>query len=100
MLIIDEVSMLDGDLFDKLDAIGTACCKRKHSSASESAFFGGVQLILCGDFFQLPPVTKSGAPLRFCFEARAWSSVITRAIVLRQVCKSIGQSFLKYQIFF
>jgi ATP-dependent DNA helicase PIF1 len=79
VLIVDEVSMLDGDLFDKLEAIGAACSKRK------AAPFGGVQLILCGDFFQLPPVIKHGAPLRFCFEARTWGTVVTQAIVLRQV---------------
>ena len=30
--------------------------------------FGGIQLILCGDFLQLPPVAKGKEKRRFCFE--------------------------------
>ena len=48
-LIIDEISMLDPDLFDKLENIARII--RKNSIA-----FGGIQLILSGDFLQLPCV--------------------------------------------
>lgn len=30
--------------------------------------FGGIQLIICGDFLQLPPVTKGPQPPQFCFQ--------------------------------
>ena len=30
--------------------------------------FGGIQLILCGDFLQLPPVTKRGEKRKFAFQ--------------------------------
>jgi ATP-dependent DNA helicase PIF1 len=66
-LIIDEISMLSPDLFDKLDAIAKAVRKSERP-------FGGVQLILCGDFFQLPPVTKGKVVDRFCFDARTWNT--------------------------
>lgn len=46
-LLIDEVSMLDSHLFDALDAIGRAVCPDGTHRP-----FGGLQLILCGDFFQ------------------------------------------------
>jgi hypothetical protein len=49
VLVIDEVSMLDGHLFDKLEEVA----RRVRSS---TAVFGGVQLVLAGDFYQLPPV--------------------------------------------
>ncbi len=40
--------MVDGELFDKLEEIGRILRNVK-------APFGGIQLVLCGDFMQLPP---------------------------------------------
>lgn len=51
VLIIDEVSMLH---HFRLDLIEWICRQMKRSEAP----FGGMQIILCGDFFQLPPVSK------------------------------------------
>jgi hypothetical protein len=52
LLIIDEVSMLRADLLDAID-------HRLRSVRGEySRSFGGVQLLLIGDLFQLPPVVK------------------------------------------
>lgn len=51
LLIIDEVSMVRCDLLDVIDAILRTV--RKNNAA-----FGGVQLLLIGDLYQLPPVTK------------------------------------------
>ena len=36
--------------------------------------FGGLQVILCGDFFQLPPVSSSPNEIQFAFEADAWKN--------------------------
>lgn len=66
VLVIDEISMLDSNLFDALDAIGKAARKLQVP-------FGGLQVILCGDFLQLPPVQGRGEPAKsFCFQASAW----------------------------
>lgn len=43
--------MVDGDLFDKLEAIA-------REVRGNAAPFGGIQLVLSGDFHQLPPVPK------------------------------------------
>jgi len=51
LLVIDEVSMVRCDLLDVIDAILRAV--RKNTMP-----FGGVQLLLIGDLYQLPPVTK------------------------------------------
>jgi hypothetical protein len=51
LLVIDEVSMVRCDLLDVIDAI-----LRKVRGRNEA--FGGVQLLLIGDLYQLPPVTK------------------------------------------
>jgi ATP-dependent DNA helicase PIF1 len=49
LLIIDEVSMVRGDLLDSID-------KFLRKNRSTNTPFGGVQLLLIGDLFQLPPV--------------------------------------------
>ena len=63
-LIIDEISMVDAEFFDKIEAVARAVRKCQ-------APFGGIQLIVCGDFLQLPPVAKSGDSRKFCFQVGA-----------------------------
>ncbi|AKV55489.1 Helicase [Bifidobacterium actinocoloniiforme DSM 22766] len=52
ILVIDEVSMMHAWLFDMVDQ---ACRAVRHSPEP----FGGIQVVLSGDFFQLPPVSRS-----------------------------------------
>jgi len=56
-LVIDEVSMLDGDFLDKASAI-VAAVRRTQPSVP----WGGVQIIFSGDFAQLRPVSIRGEP--------------------------------------
>jgi len=66
VLIIDEVSMLH---HFRLDLVNTVLKTMKHSDKP----FGGVQVILCGDFFQLPPVSRAGVPeTHFIYKSDAW----------------------------
>ncbi len=66
VLIIDEISMLHHYRLDMVDEIA-----RKVRGRNEP--FGGLQVILCGDFFQLPPVTRNGQALgEFVVNARSW----------------------------
>lgn len=51
LLVIDEVSMVRCDLLDVIDAILRSVRKNNRP-------FGGVQMLLIGDLYQLPPVTK------------------------------------------
>ena len=51
ILVIDEISMMTTELFEKLDQVGR---KIRRSDAP----FGGLQIVLVGDFYQLPPVIK------------------------------------------
>ena len=60
-LIIDEVSMIDAEFFDKLEGVARAVRKNRKP-------FGGIQLVLCGDFCQLPPVSKEGDRKQYCFK--------------------------------
>ena len=78
LLVIDEVSMLTAELLDKLNELG------KKIRGSRSAF-GGLQVLLVGDFFQLPPVNRSDEATRFAFESAAWKEGISVCIELTQI---------------
>jgi ATP-dependent DNA helicase PIF1 len=66
-LVVDEISMLDSGLLDALDFIG-----RNVRTASHLPF-GGLQLLFCGDFLQLPPVSLGQYGASFAFASRAWA---------------------------
>lgn len=60
------VSMISGLHLDYLDRLGRIL-------RGDSRPFGGLQVILSGDFYQLPPV---GQPVVFAFQAQCWDSLI------------------------
>lgn len=110
VLIVDEVSMLDAILFDKLEHLGRLM---RHSDEP----FGGIQLVLVGDFFQLPPVVtnptffgpKDQAKLlkiqyqnlcasytsRFVFDAKSWAQCVPQVVVLRHVFRQADMEFVR-----
>jgi ATP-dependent DNA helicase PIF1 len=67
VLIIDEISMLHKHQLDMVDTIA------RYILESAEAF-GSMQIVLCGDFFQLPPISSAstGEEKQFAFEADAW----------------------------
>lgn len=67
VLIIDEISMLHAK---QLNAVNQVL---KHMRQSEEPF-GGIQVVVAGDFFQLPPVGNRGESNRekFAFMSDAW----------------------------
>lgn len=83
ILIIDEISMLSGKMFDKLEYIARNVRKNKE-------FFGGLQIILTGDFFQLPPVKSS----KFCFEAETWK-YLPNTISLNKIYRQSEPKLIK-----
>jgi len=70
ILIIDEISMVSPEIFGSMDRI-----LRAFKDNPEP--FGGVQVVISGDFFQLPPVSIEPKEKRF-----AWQSPIWRALEL------------------
>ena len=69
ILVVDEVSMMSKSLFELLDTIGKKL--RKNTKP-----FGGIQLVFCGDFYQLPPIDDS-----FCFESPIWNQTFDKTIL-------------------
>lgn len=101
-LIIDEVSMMSSELLETLDAI-TREIRRNGYYRDQP--FGGIQIIAFGDFFQLPPVTKSSRNnlnwenrhLRsFCFESEVWSNLgLDKNIIeLKEVQRQENEEFV------
>ena len=90
VLVIDEVSMMSIKLFDTLDAIGRGV-RNNHLP------FGGIQVILSGDFYQLPPVGNYNDvdTMRFCFESEDWNNVFKKNCQI-QLVKIFRQTDNKY----
>jgi len=85
ILIIDEISMLDADRLNLVDRI----CKQVKDPFLP---FGGMQVIMCGDFFQLPPVNREQKP-RFAYESSVWQNSDIKVCYLN---KQFRQNDLKF----
>lgn len=68
VLVIDEISMLSGTFLDTLDRLCRAM-KRNHAQP-----FGGIQVVLCGDLFQLPPVSRNN-DVQLVIDSSIWNSM-------------------------
>ena len=88
-LVIDEISMLDSEMVDVLDSYAKLA-RNQHSLA-----FGGLQVIFCGDFLQLPPV--GGLP---AFLSPAWEAagIVTchLTVKMRQLADPLYAAALDY----
>lgn len=66
ILVIDEISMLHDFRLDMVEEICRTICQNDKP-------FGGIQVILCGDFFQLPPINRAGGRIGgFAIHSNAW----------------------------
>ena len=89
ILIIDEVSMLHHFRLDLVDQIA------RFFKRSDKPF-GGMQVILCGDFFQLPPVSRSGEePARFAYHAESWKSLDLKICYLEEQHRQSDTKYLE-----
>lgn len=90
ILIIDEVSMMSKHMFELLDSIG----KRVRNNASP---FGGIQLILSGDFYQLPPVgdkERNPDSCKFCFESNLWADTFDSQFILDKSFRQKDEDYI------
>lgn len=77
LLIIDEVSMISPELFWAMDLI-------LRGFKGTDAPFGGVQVVISGDFFQLPPVSKAPKEKRFAWQSPAWKALDLQTCYLQE----------------
>lgn len=77
VLVIDEISMLHDYRLDMVEAV-TRAVRGGHKP------FGGLQVILCGDFFQLPPINRGDLQGGFIIESEAWRQGYFTVCYLRE----------------
>ena len=82
MLIIDEISLISSDIFDKLEFIARSIRETEKP-------FGGIQLILSGDWLQLPNVDNKG----YAFESESWDKCIDNVVYLTKIIRQDNPTF-------
>jgi ATP-dependent exoDNAse (exonuclease V) alpha subunit len=88
VLIIDEVSMLHHFRLDLVEKV-VRTIKRNNLP------FGGLQVVLCGDFFQLPPVSRAGEPeAHFVYRSQAWQDMNLKICYLHEQHRQAGDDHL------
>ena len=88
VLIIDEISMLDAKRFDLVDTV----CRAVRGDLRP---FGGLQVLLCGDFFQLPPVRQNENKEQAVFESETWKELGLRICYLEEQFRQEDPRFSK-----
>jgi hypothetical protein len=76
VLIIDEISMMDNELFELIHKL---LMKIKNCYDKP---FGGIQMILVGDFYQLPPIENN-----YCFTSDIWDLLNPIPIILTSIIR-------------
>lgn len=86
-LIIDEVSMLHGR---RLDMINQLCKLLRESDEP----FGGLQVILTGDLFQLPPIDRGATSIDFVHKSQAWNELNPTICYLTEQHRQVNDPLL------
>ena len=81
LLIIDEVSMLAANVLDILDYVFRLI-------RNDQRPFGGLQILLCGDFYQLSPVKAA-----FAFESPNWNTLVQEVHELTYIYRQSSVEF-------
>mmetsp|Transcript_17077 Transcript_17077/g.40751 ORF Transcript_17077/g.40751 Transcript_17077/m.40751 type:complete len:541 (-) Transcript_17077:190-1812(-) len=96
VLIIDEISMVSAEFFAELE-------KQARCIRGDPRPWGGIQVILCGDFFQLPPIEKRFSPKYppetfynrgFTFQCPVWRQGHMRSFLLSKVFRQKDPEFV------
>jgi len=89
ILAIDEISMISANLFDILDQVLRAVRENNQP-------FGGLQILLFGDFLQLAPITRYGDEEQsFCFTSQSWKNLDLQTFVLQEIFRQHDKKFIK-----
>ncbi len=87
-LAIDEISMISSDVFEILDQVFKVV-------RQNDLPMGGLQLVLFGDFLQLPPIQKDGREISFCFDSKAWKTLNLKVFALNKIFRQRDERFIR-----
>ena len=87
ILVIDEVSMLHGKRLDMVNEVCKLLREREEP-------FGGLQLILVGDLFQLPPINRESDSADFVHTSEAWAELAPKICYLSEQHRQSGDRLL------
>ena len=98
IIIVDEISMVRGDVFSHIEHV------LRISSHQNGSIFGGKQVVLVGDLYQLPPVVighDENNLMRdyggtFAFETKAWRLADFEIVELDEVVRQGDQQFVDW----
>jgi ATP-dependent exoDNAse (exonuclease V) alpha subunit len=88
VLIIDEISMLPPKVLEMVNSV----CQGVRKNLQP---FGGLQFVACGDFFQLPPISRDGGEKQFAFESLAWQKADLKICYLEEQHRQEDSGYLK-----
>ncbi len=86
-LAIDEISMISADLFELLNKVFQAIRENQKP-------MGGIQILLFGDFLQLPPVNRGSDSFTFCFDSNAWRELDLQCFELKGSFRQKDRTFV------
>lgn len=89
VLVIDEISMLHDYRLDLVDEV----CRTVRREYDKP--FGGIQVVLCGDFFQLPPVSRGSESSNFVTHSRVWGDLDPVICYLQEQHRQDDDTFLE-----
>ncbi|MCA9301621.1 AAA family ATPase [Candidatus Saccharibacteria bacterium] len=87
ILIIDEVSMIHGKRLDMINSV----CKLLRDSDQP---FGGLQVVLTGDLFQLPPINRGDESIDFAHLSETWQELNPKICYLNEQHRQANDSLL------
>ncbi len=98
VILVDEASMMRGDYLDMMDWWLRRVAGVTKGDAEQAKPFGGWQILLSGDFLQLPPVIKGKEKVkyRYAFQAPSWAKLAPRCHYLRKGYRQDDAEFRKH----
>ncbi|KAL2896942.1 ATP-dependent DNA helicase PIF1 [Bienertia sinuspersici] len=92
-LVVDEISMVEGEFFDKLEYLARMIRENDEP-------WGGIQLVVSGDFLQLPPISvgkkkNSDSDKEYAFEADSWDQSFQLQVGLNTIFRQSDPQLIK-----